>query len=91
MNRTEYLLIVLAEECAEVAQVACKGLRFGLDDIGPGKKENNLRSLERELADLLAVVELLDLSIREEDKEAKFRKVAKYMEYSRKAGTLKDA
>ncbi len=91
MNRTEHLLITLSEECSEVSQVACKALRFGLNDIGPGKQENNIRSLERELADVIAVAEMLGLRIREEDKDAKMAKVKKYMEYSRKVGTLKGA
>jgi len=32
MNRTEHLLVCLAEECAEVGQAVAKALRFGLDD-----------------------------------------------------------
>ncbi len=31
MNKTEYLLVCLAEECAEIQQAVDKALRFGLD------------------------------------------------------------
>jgi hypothetical protein len=31
MNRTEHLLVCLAEECGEVIQSVGKALRFGLD------------------------------------------------------------
>lgn len=90
MNKTEYLLTILSEESAEVAHAACKAIRFGLADVKPGQQENNIRRLESELADLLAVAEMLGLRIHEVDKDAKIAKVKKFMEYSRKVGTLKD-
>lgn len=90
MNETEYLLVVLSEECAEVAQRASKAIRFGLSEIQPGQQEDNRRRLEGELADLMAVAELLRLCIREEDKTAKIAKLKKFMEYSRAMGILKD-
>lgn len=88
MNKTEYLLTTLAEECAEVAQRACKALRFGLSEIQPGQPDDNKRRLERELADLMATAEMLGLVIRDEDKAAKADKLKMYMEYSHKVGTL---
>lgn len=88
MNETEYLLTTLSEECAEVAQRACKAIRFGLTEIQPGQEENNVRRMERELADLMAVADLLGLHVRDEDKAAKVEKLKKYMAYSREIGTL---
>jgi NTP pyrophosphatase (non-canonical NTP hydrolase) len=88
MNETEYLLTTLSEECAEVAQRACKAIRFGLAEVQPGQQEDNTRRLERELADLIAVADLLGLRVREEDKVAKIEKLKKYMGYSREIGTL---
>lgn len=88
MNEREHFLTVLSEECAEVAQRACKAIRFGLEEIQPGQEENNKRRLERELADLMATAELLDLNIRDTDKDAKKEKLKKYMKYSREIGTL---
>lgn len=91
MNETEHLLTVLTEECAEVAQRACKAVRFGLSEIQPGQQEDNRRRLERELADLQAVADLLGLCVRDEDKAAKIEKLKKYMGYSREIGTLRDS
>lgn len=88
MNETEHLLTVLAEEGAEVSQVACKAIRFGLSDFKPGQGDDNRRMLERELADLMAVADLLGLKVRDEDKAAKVEKLKKYMGYSRELGTL---
>lgn len=88
LTETEHLLTVLGEECAEVAQRCSKAIRFGLADIDPHRKETAKRVLERELGDLMAVVEILGLEIRAEDKAAKREKLKKYMAYSRTAGTL---
>ncbi len=88
MNTTEHLLTILAEECAEVAQRASKAARFGLTEVRPGETENNARTIEREMGDLMAVFEMLGLCIHEEDKDAKIAKVKKYMDYARKIGTL---
>ena len=52
MTRTEYLLVVLAEECAEVAHAASKAIRFGLTDV-------NVRKIVEEYYDIIAVFELL--------------------------------
>lgn len=52
-------LIILAEECAEVAQVAAKCQRFGYDQIRPDQALTNGQQLETELGDLLAMIEVL--------------------------------
>ena len=88
MNQTEHLLTVLAEEGSEVAQQACKANRFGLSDCEPGGAETNKRRIEREMAQALAVFEMLGYRIREYDKVAKKVKVRKYMKYARRRGTL---
>lgn len=59
MNRTEHLLWVLAEECAEVAQRASKAARFGLDEVQPGQALTNEERLWQEMCDLCAVGEML--------------------------------
>jgi hypothetical protein len=89
MNETEHLLVILGEEAAEVIHRVSKALRFGLADIDPELNETALRVLEREYAELIAVGELLDLRIRDEDKVAKRERLKKYMGYSRQVGTLK--
>jgi NTP pyrophosphatase (non-canonical NTP hydrolase) len=88
MNETEYLLFVVAEECGEVAQRACKAARFGMFEVQPGQQEDNKRRIERELADLIATAELLGFKIRDEDKTAKVEKLRKFMAYSREIGIL---
>lgn len=88
MNQTEHLLTILGEECAESAQRASKAIRFGLAEVQPGQQEDNKRRLERELAEVVALAEILGLEIREEDKRAKREKLRKFMDYSRELGKL---
>ena len=88
MNDTEHLLTILAEEAAEVGHRACKAIRFGLSDVEPGQGLHNRRRLEQEIADLLAVAEILGLKIREDDKITKLGRVREFMAYARKVGTL---
>src|SRR5690349_21047713 len=95
MNRVEYLLTSLAEECAETAQRASKALRFGVDEIQPGQGDTNAVRLMDELEDIRVIVELLReegvLSlgpINEERFARKRAKVEKFMAYARKCGTL---
>lgn len=90
MNKMEYLLDTLAEECAESAQRASKAMRFGLYEIQPGQPEDNKRRLEREVAEVVAMADMLGLTIRTEDKEAKVKKVLEMMDLSRILGTLED-
>lgn len=59
----EDLLILLIEECAEVAQAATKCLRFGYDiDHGTGYGNNRLQ-LSKELGELDAIAARLDLDL----------------------------
>lgn len=94
MEETNYLLICLAEECAEVQHRIAKALRFGLDEIEPGQDYTNAERIEIETNDLYTVIGMLNssgLTIRHrpEFMIAKRDKVTKFMEYSRKRGVLK--
>lgn len=70
-------LIILAEECAEVQQAISKIQRFGADD-------KNVRQLENEIGDVLAMIAILghenavndDVILRRVP--AKLRKLKKY-------------
>jgi NTP pyrophosphatase (non-canonical NTP hydrolase) len=93
VTRTEHLLFILAEECAEVAQRASKAARFGLDEIQPDQAETNRQRIGNELDDLWAVVGML----REQrvlplpsitQQMHKHAKVEKYLSYSATCGTL---
>ena len=91
MNETEYLLMVFAEECAEVAQRASKAARFGLSEVQPGQFDDNRRRIEHELGDLMGVADMLGFKVRDDDKASKIIKVKYFMEYSRKQGLLEES
>lgn len=100
----QYLLVKLIEECAEVQQRATKALTFGMYESqsagpslndSPEAKLNNNERLAQEFDDLIAVSEMLNEHINvplsttnTRAKELKKEKIKKYMEYSRKVGTL---
>lgn len=94
MNQQEMLLVQLAEECNEVAQEIAKILRFGLNDSHPLYSGSNRDRLSEEFNDILAITEMLedhhgiDFSRYSGMIEGKKIKVAKYLEVSRKLGTL---
>jgi hypothetical protein len=56
INREQFLLLKLAEECAEVAQRASKSIRFGHDEVQDGQPLTNAERLRNELADLLTTM-----------------------------------
>jgi NTP pyrophosphatase (non-canonical NTP hydrolase) len=95
MTRKEHLLIILSEECNEIAQRISKALRFGLSEIQPGQKLTNEERIRLEFADLLAVVEMLqydegvlDKLVLRSEMDSKKEKVNRFLEYSRECGTL---
>ena len=93
MNIKEHIFMLLSEECAEVAQVVSKILRFGPDNIGPGHDQTNKERLEEEIADILGVIGLLrkENMISDIDPKkikAKGEKIKRYMQYSKDKGTL---
>lgn len=99
MTKTENLLTILAEECAETAQRAAKAIRFTLEEIQPNVDQNpqQLNNAERivyEFNDIVAVMELLHeqgLLPNLYDLDAisrKKKKISKYTEYSQKVGTI---
>lgn len=98
MTKSEYLLVCLIEECAEIQKAATKMLRFG-NNHGSGTTtvmiNQNRENIAHELEDLAGVVEML----RDDDvirpphtlaTQAKKEKVERYMEYSRSIGCLED-
>lgn len=94
LNVDEHLLLVLAEECAEVSQRITKALRFGLQEVQPEQAMTNEQRICYELNDLLASIELLkqrgllQLYPNGDMVELKKLKIRKYMNYAREQGTL---
>jgi hypothetical protein len=95
MNRQEHLLSIVAEECTEIGQRASKALRFGMTEIQEGQIYDNAERILHEVSDLLGALELA-YGFRVDDMfgemrpriNAKKEKVEKFLEYSRKIGTL---
>lgn len=57
---TEECMITLGEECAEVIQAISKIQRFGYANFNPDDpSENNLQILQREIGDMLCMIDLL--------------------------------
>jgi NTP pyrophosphatase (non-canonical NTP hydrolase) len=93
MNRQEHILVVIAEEASEVAKVATKALRFGLDHVH-GETTNHQKLVE-EFADLVAMVTMIRTFVADDDAlrfklmiAAKEEKFNKFLEYSKACGTL---
>lgn len=57
---TDELLVILAEECAEVIKAATKCLRFGWDRKQKGYGQNNL-VLAEEIGDLMGIIRAIPL------------------------------
>jgi len=94
MNKREYLLVCLMEECAEVQKAASKALRFGLKDGNPSSNFTNAEDLENEISDFVSVANILAaegaiiLDANNDELIRKKDKVNRYMEYSKEQGTL---
>lgn len=98
MNKEQMLLTLLSEECAEVAQLASKSIRFGLDSYEPLTGVSNIDGLHNELIDIIAVVQYLNYeynfnfdfdNIDWKAVAAKKERIDKYMKYSVNLGRLK--
>lgn len=91
------MLLLLAEECAELSEVCgkigvrvSKILRFGGQEVQAGQLLNNVQRLIAELADMAGTIEyLIDAGIiTREDIDAKKVKISKFLDYSRSLGTV---
>lgn len=58
-QQTREILTIMQEECAEIIVGASKCIRFGLHDKEPETKETNINRLNKEIGDLLAMIDLL--------------------------------
>ena len=96
MDREQYLLGKLAEEAAELAQIAMKAQQFGLNEVytGDGNTLTNGERIHLELWDLFGIIQMLndECDFKYAHNTArlmmKIEKVNKYSEYSRELGKL---
>jgi hypothetical protein len=97
VNREQFLLVKLAEECAEVAQRAIKQIQFGKLEVQTGQQLTNAERLKQELIDLRNIVRLLQFykevpEITEVEEInaliAKRNKLQKYLKLSAELGEL---
>lgn len=89
MTREEHLLTIAIEECNEVAQRLSKALRFGLSEVQPGQSYANDYRVIVEYNDLIAVLRMLNLEVRDPRLIAmKREKVEHFLSYSVDCGTL---
>lgn len=93
MDMYQFLLIKLAEEASEVAQIALKTAQFGPSELCPGLTLTNVARIHEELNDLLGIVSMLNemasFDFEEGDHLAKKAKVMKYLQYSVDLGQVK--
>lgn len=62
LTRNQWLLIKLAEECAEVTQRATKALTFGIAEVQKGQELNNSERMLEEILDFCTIVLMLEES-----------------------------
>ena len=95
LNKGQFLLLKLMEECAEVSQEASKCIQFGLYETYVEVGISNKERLERELNDLQAIIEIIKEQLcvdsnfsKLEDVEDKKEKLNKYLKYSHQLGCV---
>ena len=93
MNKIQYLLCKLSGECAEVSQIASKGMIFGLHADGSPTGKTNHTLLIDEYTDLVVIVEMLreegvSLPVVRDAIDAKKEKVNRYLNYSIQLGCV---
>jgi NTP pyrophosphatase (non-canonical NTP hydrolase) len=58
-NQVKEIFCITQEECAEVTQSISKIFRFGFDSVHPITNKTNQQSLEEEVGDLLAMIDIM--------------------------------
>ena len=93
-TRDQFLLGLISEECAEIAQECSKCDRFGLDEQMNAATPPNRERLQNEVQDLFAVLLLLsqefgfDFEPDEVKIKVKLGKIAHYYKYSQSIGRV---
>lgn len=58
-NQIKEVFCITQEECAEVTQAISKIFRFGFESTHPVSGKSNQESLEEEVGDLLAMIDIM--------------------------------
>lgn len=58
-SREQMILACIAEEAAEVAQMAIKNFRFGPSEVFPGQEQTNAERFAEEVCDLLTLIDMV--------------------------------
>lgn len=96
MTHEQFLLMKLAEEATEIAQIALKTAQFGMTEKHPDLPLNNLERIHLELNDLHAVVDELNtwcqfgFKPNHAAKINKIEKLNKYLGYSIQLGKVEN-
>ncbi|WP_228142160.1 hypothetical protein [Acinetobacter pittii] len=96
MTHEQFLLMKLAEEATEIAQIALKTAQFGMTEKHPDMPLNNLERIHLELNDLHAVVDELNtwcqfgFKPNHAAKINKIEKLNKYLGYSIQLGKVEN-
>lgn len=96
MTHEQFLLMKLAEEATEIAQIALKTAQFGMTEKHPEMELNNMERIHLELNDLLAVVDELNtwcqfgFKPNYVAKIKKIEKLNKYLGYSIQLGKVEN-
>lgn len=93
LDREQYLMLTLAEECAEVSQRVSKAFRFGMEEIQEGQIMNNRNRIAGEFNDLFTIYKMLEEEgylppLEEKLIDMKKKKVNKYYDYSIDVGMI---
>lgn len=96
MNRADYLLSHLVQECAEVIMRITKAQMFGLDEVQPGQEFTNWERIMHEMADVVAIGEVMNdegilaqsFPSMDDYIERKKQKAAQFSDYSCELGRL---
>lgn len=98
MTRGEYLMVVAAEECAEIQENISKAIRFGVDNHHPDKPDTtNSYQILKEFNQLKAVIDMLIIGrhipgISDEEAKGIYRDkveaVKDWHMYSKRIGTV---
>lgn len=95
MNKEQFFLTKIAEECTEIAKVALKAQQFGLDNVKEGQLLTNRERLIEELNDLFVILSMMDANdllvlsyYTDNEVEQKQNKVIKYLNKSIELGLI---